>query len=208
MNTIQKNAQSELDAKACNYGGDYRTAFRRACAENPELVMQYTFGDIAVVKSYETLSPAQQAMAGLLADLDKVRTLARSVLDSLARRKLQNVGPGVAFPVDEYKRALANVRSANPSLARAATDGFIADSDWDLLALLIPAVAGAVERGEYAADDTRCKRCGENRFYCRGKKLAEQRGIDEDSDVKAFGECILAAREYGDELDKIYCYYK
>jgi hypothetical protein len=213
--SVRKNAEIEIDQKTRahmqRHGVDYRTAYYKVVEGDPDLNARYQFGSDAVTKKYagDTLSPARREMAILQADPDKVRQLAGWVVDSLARRQLQNVGPGVALPVEEYKRALAGVRKENPNLARAERDGYIAEDDWSLLGLLVPSVAGQVERGNYMRKDSgRCSDCGDRVEYCNGRKLARQRHVDENRDVKAFAECIMAARAHGDELDKIRCFYE
>jgi len=214
MNSVEKNAANEIESKVRTYmakhGVDYEMAYRKVIQANRELVRRYNdhYGETVDVKKLgaDTLTTAQREMAGLLADPEKTQTLAGYVIDHLAKRKLTNVG-GLANPVEAYRRALVEVRKENPSLDRAAEDGFIAATDFELLAMLVPSIAGEVERGNYSREDsTRCE-CGENRALCRGKKLAAKRGVHEDH-VAAFAACIRDAQRYGDQLDAIRCYFK
>ena len=166
----------------------------------PELGRSYTVGE--TVKRYDE-SPARKVMDELVADPEKTRRLAGFVLDKLAREKLINRGEGSdPHPLEAYRRALAECREKYPGLARAAVDGFISDTDFKLLGMLVPAVAAEVEKGNYRE---RCSHCGERTEYCRGRKLARQRNVDEES--RAFEKCILDARRYGNELDAVSCYY-
>jgi hypothetical protein len=208
MNSSRKNAELELDAKANDYMKahqcDYRTAWQAVTAANPTRFKQYAFGDSETgLKTYsdDTLTAAQREMALLLADPGKTMTLAGFALDKLAREKLRN--KNIDDPVAAYRRALSECKQDYPALARAASDGFLADTDFVTLALLIPSVAGEVERGNYRQVD-RCA-CGELRPRCRARKLARKRGVDEDS--REFERCILDAQRYGTELDAIACWY-
>jgi hypothetical protein len=99
-------------------------------------------------------------------------------VDAAAKKMILNVGVGVADPMAELRNALIVVRRENPSLAEAERSGFIFADDWNLLAVLIPALSGEVSKGNYAAV---------------AKLKREHR------------ECVDSAV---DELDKIYCNYK
>lgn len=203
--SIQKNAGNELDAKAKAYmlkhGVDYRTALSAVAKREPELGRSYAIGEKA--KRYDA-SPARQVMDELLSDPQRTRKLAGFVLDKLAREKLVNRGEGSdPNPPEAYRRALNECRQQYPSLDRASRDGFISDTDFELLAMLVPAVAGEVERGNYGHAE-RCS-CGETKICCRGRKLARRRNISEES--AAFAKCILDAQRYGSELDAIACFY-
>jgi len=218
MNTISQNASRELDSRAHEYmrrhNCDYRTAFFKVAKADQVLSRRYSHG-VSVSKAYaDTLTAAQRGLAELQADPSRAKTLAGFVEDKLARPLLVNVGAGVADPLERYRQALALVREQYPSLERCARDGFVADGDYQLVGLLIPALQGEIEKDGFKSswtvdkttDLTRCQ-CGKNRNYCRGKKLASERGVDEDN-VAAFSKCILDARLHGDELDKIYCYFR
>jgi hypothetical protein len=207
MNTISIQAGDKLDRQARRYMEanrcDYRTALYAVVRNNDGLTHRYAYGDGGSVKTQagDTLTPAQREMALLLADPGKTMTLAGFALDKLAREKLRN--KNIDDPVAAYRRALSKCKQDYPALARAASDGFLADTDFVTLALLIPSVAGEVERGNYRQVD-RCA-CGELRPRCRARKLARKRGVDEDS--REFERCILEAQRYGTELDAIACYY-
>jgi hypothetical protein len=159
MNTVQINAMNALDAKARKYmqssGCDYREGFKKACAENPETTRRYTHGDTSEAKKYagETLPPARLAMENLVADPERTRKLATWTVDHLARQRIVNVGPGVPDSAAAYRQAVSDVQNENPSLAEAARSGYISDTDFKLLGLLVPAVAGEVERGNYRRSD-------------------------------------------------------
>lgn len=208
MNTIQKNASDQLNVKALAYMQehevDYRTAVYAVARTDGDLSQRYGYGE-NTVKRHDTMTAAQKAMAELVADPGKTMMLANFRLDELARQKLINIGKGDANPMDTYRRALSEVKQQYPNLARAAADGYITDTDYKLLGMLVPSVAREVEEGRYRQAESRCK-CGERIEYCRGKKLARQRGINE-ADVKEFSACILAARAHGSELDALACYY-
>jgi hypothetical protein len=211
--SIRKNAENEIDFDVRNYmqrhGVKYREAFLSVMKAKPDLAKRYAYGSDAVVtKKYDgdTLTPAQKEMAILVADAGKVQTLAGWRIDELAREQLRNVGAGVPDPVDAYRRALDDVRKKYPSLARAALDGFIDNKDFQLLGLLIPSLAGEIQRGNYRRNDsTRCA-CGKNKALCRGDKLAALRKVHE-SNVQEYAKCILDARSHGTALDEIRCLY-
>jgi len=169
---------------------------------DPALARLYLQDERNDVKAYDdgTLPPARRAMAELQADPVKARRAASWHLDHLAKQKNKNVS--VTDPVAAYRRALADVQNQFPNLARCAEDGYIDGNDYQLLAMLVPSVGGEIERGNYS----RCE-CGENRALCRGRKLAHQRGVDEDA-VQAFAACVKDAQLYGDQLDAIRCYFK
>jgi hypothetical protein len=156
--SIRKNAETEIDQKTKSYmqrhGVNYRTAYYKVLEGDQALSDRYNYGSDAVIaKVYDadSLTPAQREMANRLADTGKTQVRAGWALDTLARRKLVNVR-GITDPLDAYRRALAEVRSENPSLAAVAESGYIAADDWKLLAMLIPSVAGEVERGNYARE--------------------------------------------------------
>ena len=159
MDSIQKSAEAEFESRVQRYkknnGTDYRTAFYAVKAASPELYRKYYLGADAPVKMYgaDTLTAAQREMALLVADSGKTQVLAGWAVDRLAKRQLENAGAGIADPRAEYKNALAIVRRENPTLARAESDGFIDSKDFALLALLIPAVAGEVERANFSRRD-------------------------------------------------------
>lgn len=203
MDSITKNAGDKLDAKARefmrNEGCDYRTALYRVNRTNNDLSRAYHYAETEEPKG---LSAAQKAMNELLNDPAETKVLAGFCLDSLARKKLVNVGAGVTDPIERYRRALTECQREYPNLARAAADGFLGDQDFATLALLVPSVAAEVERGNYAV---RCV-CGLSKATCRGKKLAKKRHVHED-DLEAFQQCIRDARQYGNELDAISCYF-
>jgi len=211
MNTISQNASRELDDRAHqhmkSHSVDYRTALYAVAKADRGLSRRYSHGIATMSKAYaDTLTAAQRAMVELVADPEKTRRLAGDLIDTLARRKLINVGGGSpANPADAYRRAVSDINKEFPTLSRTAQDGFIADTDFELLGMLIPSVAGEVEKGNYS-DSTRCQ-CGQNKALCRGRKYARQHHVPEDDDV-AFARCIRNAQMYGDELDKIYCYYR
>lgn len=206
MNSIQKNAAIEVERKTQNYKEshhvNYKIALVKVLEANPELKRRYDSGNTADVKSYaDTLTAAQRAMVLLVNDPERTRFLASSVLNHLAHQHIdRNRGDIAANPAAAYRRALSAVRQQYPSLGIAAESGFIADTDFQLLALLIPAV-GDVQRGNFSS---RCS-CGERKEYCRGKKLARQRGIAEES--REFAKCILDAKDKT-ELDKLFCFFE
>lgn len=209
MNSIQTNASQQLDAKARDYAQkhrcDYRTALYAVTKADSGLRRRYDRGN-ADVRSYaDALTAAQRAMALLVADPERTRLLAGSLIDHLAHQHIDRNRGDAADPAAAYRRALSAVKQEHPSLGVAAESGFIADTDFALLALLVPAVAGEVERGNYRQAESRCK-CGERIEYCRGKKLAHQRNVSEN-DVKAFSACILDAKDKS-EFDKLLCYYR
>lgn len=208
MNSIQKNASDRLDAKARDYAQkhkvDYRTAVYAVARIDGSLSKGYAFGDNASVKNYDLSAPRRE-MVLLVNDPEKTRRLASALLDKKAREKLINIGPGVSDLNGAYRTALSECRAQYPSLATAAESGYISADDFALVAMLVPSTAREIEEGRYS-HSSRCAHCGEHVALCRGKKLARQKGIDED-DVKAFSDCILAARARGSELDMLACYY-
>src|SRR6266498_1722244 len=169
MNSIQKAAGNELHVRTQQYMKthnvkDYRKAHLEVLKADPSLARRYLQDEFNVVKAYDA-TPAQREMAALQADPEKARRLASYHIDYLAKQKNKNTG-GIADPVAAYRRALADVSRQYPNLARCAEDGFIAADDFQLCAMLVPSVAGEVERGNYSrGDSTRCE-CGENKAYC------------------------------------------
>jgi len=208
--TIQADAGDQLDRRAKqrarDHGESYGDALRAVLRQDPALSECYRYGDSSSVRSYaDNLPPARKRMAELQADPELARRLASYCVDALARRRLVNIGPGVPDSLDEYRRALNDVRQQNPSLAVCERSGFVASDDWQLLAMLIPSVAGAVAKGEYSHSD-RCPKCGDNRIRCNARKLARQRRVLEDN-VREFSQCIRDARISGNGLDEIACFY-
>ena len=213
---IRLNAGVELDRKAKEYkqanGGDYRHALEAVLRKDTTLARQYSWGaDAAETKKYDDTvghdtTPAQRAMSAMYNETpEKIMTLAGWALDHLARRQLQGVG-GIPDPISAYRQAVVDIRRSYPSLAAASDSGYFSGKDWELLDLLVPSVQGEIQKGNYSRKDSNRCRCGRNINLCRGEKMAARRGVHEDN-VKAFAECILQAREHGNELDKIRCYY-
>jgi hypothetical protein len=206
--SIQKNAGDRLDQKAKRYaqahGVSYRDALYAVVRSESGDSKRYMYGEnmVPVVESDQPmLTPAQREMAALVADPGRTQVLAGVAIDRLVQAKMKN--KRTTDPVGEYRRALSECKRDYPNLARAAQDGFLGDTDYATLGLLVPAVAGEVEKGNYSRAE-RCS-CGETRAYCRGKKLARRRNIDEASEE--FSRCILDAQKYGTELDQVACYF-
>jgi len=215
MNSIEKSAGDEIDLRVRKYLRDhgmkakeYPKAYQKVIAADRALRRRYAYADDdSTVKSYaDTLPPARRALVELQGDVEKTRLLAGRLLTDLAKQRLVNVG-GVPNPLDALRRAFVDVQREYPTLNRAAADGFISDNDFQLVGMLIPAVQGEIEKGRYSrTESTRCQ-CGENKAYCRGKKLAARRGVHEDA-VQAFAQCIKDAQMHGDQLDAIACYFR
>jgi hypothetical protein len=151
MNSIEKNAGDQLDGKARRYAQQhacsYRDALYAVVRNDDGLNRRYVYGENETVRS-APLTAAGKEMASLVADPGRVMVLAGFAIDRLVQAKMRN--KRTDDPVSEYRGALASCRQEYPALARAAADGFLSDSDFATLALLIPSLAGEVEKGRFA----------------------------------------------------------
>jgi hypothetical protein len=91
------------------------------------------------------LSPIERQMTLLQTDPDRVRFLPGAVMDHHAKLFASHTGTNQVTP-ESYQGALAQLKRRYPTLARAAENGFIGSDDFWLLGVLIPNVAGEVER--------------------------------------------------------------
>src|SRR5262249_59166987 len=93
---------------------------------------------VRTAKNYEQLSASEQAMILLQNDPSKTRLLAGELLDHHAKLMAGSHvrGTGQVTP-ESYRDALASLRSQFPSLARAADDGYISATNWQLFATVV-----------------------------------------------------------------------
>src|SRR5262249_62337239 len=101
---------------------------------------------VRTAKNYEQLSASEQAMILLQNDPSRTRLLAGDLLDHHAKLMAGSHvrGTGQVTP-ESYRDALASLRSQFPSLARAADDGYISATDWQLLATVLPSTASEIK---------------------------------------------------------------
>jgi hypothetical protein len=131
----------------------YSEAFRNVVAHHKDVVRRYNdrFTDTADLRKHgETLTAAQKAMAVLQADAEQCRRLASFVLDAKARERATRLARTGTPNPQAYRLGLTQVRNELPNLWRASEDGFVAGSDYGLLALLVPSVGDEVQRGNFS----------------------------------------------------------
>jgi hypothetical protein len=146
--SVQRDAGDRLDAAARDImrrdNLSYRDALVKASKELPQLFSAWDTG-VRTAKNYDKLPESEQQMIHAQNDPNWVIQLAEAVFDHHANLMAGSHvrGTGQVSP-ESYRAALVSLRQQFPSLARAADDGFIGATDYELLCTLVPSVSTEV----------------------------------------------------------------
>ena len=160
MEPYKKYSRDEVGQLVARYyrsetdGAEVHALARGLQIENPSLTYRDALHKILQIKTDppddSSLSPARRKMNELLSDRAKTQHLAGVVVDRLARQRITNLAS--RDPKESYRRAADEIRKEFPDLWRAWQDGFLHESDFSTVALLIPSSRGEIERRHYAAE--------------------------------------------------------